>query len=408
MPTPPLLDFDELVAPIPGDDPAGGSIPFAVREKLEEFRKEVDPDQFDADDPMRPESFQKADWEGIIELAKETLTGTSKDLLIGVRLTEALVKEHGFAGLRDGLHLLLRLVAECWDRLRPAIESDDDLEIRAGPFNWLDESDRGARFSHALRMVPMLTGKSGSFGWMLWKQSQGGKGPISPEVIEQIIQAAPREECQDLVDDLTRSQEELHALALDLTAKLRQYAPSLSVLRQAVADCRTLAVQILQKKGPAPTDVSVEDGSGDGTAAGTEGRATFLGRQIGSRAQVYEQLAQAAALLQQLEPHSPIPYLIQRAVDLGAKSFPDLMKELVRDSECPQFHESRTGNQGLRVRGLSSHWSTEKPDLFNLCAVLDPGTRRDIVFEEARAFRAPVRVHEPGGKASVVICSTWS
>ena len=47
---------------------------------------------------------------------------------------------------------------------------------------------------------------------------------------------------------------------------------------------------------------------------------------------MYEQLAQAAALLQQLEPHSPIPYLIQRAVDLGAKSFPDLMKELVRDS----------------------------------------------------------------------------
>ena len=163
MPTPPLLDFDELVAPIPGDDPAGGSIPFAVREKLEEFRKEVDPDQFDADDPMRPESFQKADWEGIIELAKETLTGTSKDLLIGARLTEALVKEHGFAGLRDGLHLLLRLVAECWDRLRPAIESDDDLEIRAGPFNWLDESDRGAPVlarvahgAHAHRQVRFL------------------------------------------------------------------------------------------------------------------------------------------------------------------------------------------------------------------------------------------------------------
>ena len=69
-------------------------------------------------------------------------------------------------------------------------------------------------------------------------------------------------------------------------------------------------------------------------AAGTgEGAGSFLGRQVASRAQVYQQLAQTAALLQQLEPHSPIPYLINRAVELGALSFPDLMRQLIRDSE---------------------------------------------------------------------------
>ncbi len=81
---------------------------------------------------------------------EETLTETSKDLLVAARLTEGLTKEHGFGGLRDGLRLMRRLVTECWDRLNPAIESEDDLEVRAAPFYWLDEADRGARFpNHA-------------------------------------------------------------------------------------------------------------------------------------------------------------------------------------------------------------------------------------------------------------------
>jgi type VI secretion system protein ImpA len=42
-------------------------------------------------------------------------------------------------------------------------------------------------------------------------------------------------------------------------------------------------------------------------------------------------LAQAAALLKELEPHSPIPYLVQRAVELGALPFPELMIALIRE-----------------------------------------------------------------------------
>jgi type VI secretion system protein ImpA len=53
--------------------------------------------------------------------------------------------------------------------------------------------------------------------------------------------------------------------------------------------------------------------------------------KAGSREQAYRQLAQAAALLRQLEPHSPIPYLIQRAVELGSMPFPQLIRALIRE-----------------------------------------------------------------------------
>lgn len=332
MPSPPVVDLDELIAPIPGDSPAGGSVPFAVREKLEEYRKEVDPDDFAPNDPMRPEAAQKADWAGVVKLAQETLRTTSKDLLVAARLTEGLTQAHGFSGLRDGLRLMRRLVTECWDRLNPAIESEDDLEIRAAPFYWLDEADRGARFPTTLRRVPMVWTDNDRYGWLDWKQSQGSKDGISPAEFEKAIQATPREQCQAMVDDLTESWQELDTLARELNGKIGQYAPAFTGLRQVVGECRALAQQILQRKGPELSGAEEEAGEGAETTEGS-GSGSFLSRQVGSRAQVYQQLAQTAALLQQLEPHSPIPYLINRAVELGSLSFPDLMRQLIRDSD---------------------------------------------------------------------------
>src|SRR5438132_12614002 len=96
--SPPILDFDALLAPIPGDNPAGGSVPFDVREKLEEDRRQDDPTDYAEDDPMRPEQFKKADWPHIIRISQETLTKSSKDMLVAARMTEALVQEKGFAG----------------------------------------------------------------------------------------------------------------------------------------------------------------------------------------------------------------------------------------------------------------------------------------------------------------------
>src|SRR5262245_12421691 len=103
MPSPPLLNLEELVAPIPGESPAGGPVPFEVREKFEEWRKEIDPAAWAPNDPARPAEFKKAEWAAIIKLAQETLTQTSKDLLVVARLLEALTREHGFAGFRDGI-----------------------------------------------------------------------------------------------------------------------------------------------------------------------------------------------------------------------------------------------------------------------------------------------------------------
>jgi len=325
MASEPLLDFAALLEPIPGENPAGDSIPFAIREQFEEARKEVNPDDYPPDDPMRGELQKKdADWRGIIRTAKEVLTTTSKDLLVVARLTEALVKEHGFAGLRDGLRLFRELIENAWDRVNPPIE-DGDLEVRAGPFHWLDDADRGARFPTALRRAPLVISDKGKYGWTDWRQSQDGKGRVSRDDFEKAMLAMSLEECQRVADDIDQSIQELNQLTALLNQKMGAgVAPGLTSVRQVVGECRTLVQQILQQKRPS-ADGAVEEGGSEAAGGGRS-------RAVGSRAEAYRQLANAAAVLRQLEPHSPIPYLVERAVELGNLPFPQLIRALIRDA----------------------------------------------------------------------------
>ena len=49
-----------------------------------------------------------------------------------------------------------------------------------------------------------------------------------------------------------------------------------------------------------------------------------------TREDIYHRLSEAANLLERMEPHSPVPFLIRRAVALGSMPFPLMMKALIR------------------------------------------------------------------------------
>src|SRR5262245_30775857 len=287
MSSPPILNCDELLNPIPGDQPQGNPLPFTARKQLDDFRKEINPAAFAPDDPLRPEQPKYADWTGIIRLGQETLATASKDLLVAARMTEALVKEHGFAGLRDGLKLMRRLVAECWDRVYPSIE-DGDLEVRATPFNWLDDADRGARFPGSVRAVPLIFADGQRFGWQQWREVQDAKPAATPEddegarpkvtreTFDKVIAAMSRAECETLVDDLTASLEELRGLTEVLSTRLGELAPGMVEVRKAVFDCHTLAKQILTRKPAAiaapAEEAPAEEASANNGAPAAEAR----------------------------------------------------------------------------------------------------------------------------------------
>src|SRR5262245_38391261 len=112
MPSPPTLDIAALLAPIPGENPAGQSVRYdGTYDALREARR--------ADDPHMSQGewvreLKVADWLVVMTRATEVLGARSKDLQVAAWLLEALVKRHGFAGLRDGLHLLWELQERFW------------------------------------------------------------------------------------------------------------------------------------------------------------------------------------------------------------------------------------------------------------------------------------------------------
>ncbi|GAG44265.1 unnamed protein product, partial [marine sediment metagenome] len=119
MASPDVLDFDQLLAPIPGDNPVGVNLredfaPDSIYRQIralrtvarEAERRIVYPDE----DEQRVPRGDPPKWKPILKLGPKAIAEQSKDLEIVVVLTEALLREHGYAGLRDGFRLARELV----------------------------------------------------------------------------------------------------------------------------------------------------------------------------------------------------------------------------------------------------------------------------------------------------------
>jgi type VI secretion system protein ImpA len=322
------LDFDALLAPVPGEEPAGSPSTFMeLKSQIDDLRKEVTPDEVDPDDPTKPDKPQAADWAGIEKLTRQALAGTSKDLRLAAYLFEALVRQYQFEGLREGLLLFRGMLEHCWDRCYPRID-DGEVEVRVGVFDALDDLRTKGRtpFPNYLRMLPTISGGGRKHSFQDWVDSQQG-GELA-DSFAKALQGANAEEgakTAKVIEDCLSAHD---ALVKVIDQRFGHAGTSLSNLRSAIQDCGRVARLVTGKEAGAADKTGEERPAADGKADNEASRATGAA----SRAEAYRQLSEAAALLQRLEPHSPIPYLVQRAVELGALPFPQLMKALIRDA----------------------------------------------------------------------------
>src|SRR5579883_3500034 len=137
---------DDLLTPIPGDNPAGANLRYdPVTDKIKEARRE------DLDVPQGEwkTALKTADYSAVIKLASEAIAKRSKDLQLAVWLVDAHVRKEGFAGLAPSFQFLRDLLEQFWDSLYPPIDEDGDMEVRAAPLEWL-----GNKLGEPLGFVP--------------------------------------------------------------------------------------------------------------------------------------------------------------------------------------------------------------------------------------------------------------
>lgn len=340
------LDTDALAMPVSPERPCGELLRYdGTYARLEAARR--------ADDPSLPQgvwqtALKTADWLTVAEVAEEVLAIRSKDAQIAAWLTEALTHRHGLSGAAVGLEALAVLCETFWDGLHPAIEDDGDSDARCAPFAWLDD-----KLTRVVERLPLARPEeppafslsdieAARRNDRMGKPKAGGKAPAAlPVTSDRIAAAVSLTPLAHLAACRAGAQAALAAIArIDavLDAALGRDAPGLTNLRTALSEAERFAVRELQHRGE-PVDATDDQPSPDGppqgdgeddTPSGSIAPGGAIGGPITSREQAYRLLTDAAHYLQRTEPHSPVPYLVLRAVRWGSLPLGELLVELVR------------------------------------------------------------------------------
>jgi type VI secretion system protein ImpA len=325
-----MLNLEELLAPVEGDLPAGpearSSNEYAQVESA--YRAADDPVVLS---PGADVDAPGADFEDVIEPAREFLKNQSKDLSVATYLASSLLHVEGFSGFADGVELVQGLLERYWDGLHPGVEG------RAAVLEWFGSDD----VAYAISLVPLTDigpnlrlpeykawlkeeaeGESGG-GWASDDEEEG-------EDFSSAFGQTSREWYVELVTSLNRCSgavESIVELGKEKFQEVDVQAPPMKPLREALAQVSKAAEDLLARKPgppiPAETEVEEEaDAAGTG-AKGTEGASPG---EVGGRGTLAQPttpedaanlILLGARFLRRERPGDPGPYLLVRGFRWG-------------------------------------------------------------------------------------------
>jgi type VI secretion system ImpA family protein len=224
------------------------------------------------------------------------------------------------------------------------------MEARLAPLLWVVD-----RLPMAVKRIPVTapTGEdSSAYGWLDWEAglyltnlsrldaAAAGKaqerGMVPQDRFLVSVSLTPAPWLAGLAGELARALAALDGLDAVLAGCCGEEAPSLSSLRGPLTAVQAFVTRVLEERGePLPSGLAAT-GAGGGVAGGepaATGEGSSQARPAGavlSRSEAYQHLAEAADFLLRTEPHSPVPYLVRRAVAWGNLSLAELLQELLQ------------------------------------------------------------------------------
>ena len=340
------IDFDgllqQLLLPVSAAEPAGRWMRYEPSfSELSRLREEDDPN-LPMGDWERP--LQKANWANVAEASIRLLEKDSKDFQVAAWLTDAWIRTHSWQGLFAGLQLLNGIAERFWRAAWPALD-DDNADRRLAPFIWMNNNlPRTISLSSVL--LPASLQREQALRLVEWDtapliddakaESKNSSPPrASRRALREQVRASDSAFLQSIIRQADEASVELKRLMHFLDAQLRDESPSLSKLATAIDNARQAAqallptIEAVSLPTPSPTDAAGRAGFNSGTVNPTATLPTtdHLASLDPSaqRAQAYAALAEIAALLKKIEPNSPTPYMIERAVALGEMPFPEMI-----------------------------------------------------------------------------------
>lgn len=353
MATPETFDIQALLNPISeenpvGEDPRLDSSPTSPYYLIKDTRNQARAAERQA---LMGGEVDPPDWAPLLELVPEALSSLAKDLEITTYFIEALCRVHGLAGIRDGFRLARELVERYGDDIYPTPD-EDGLETRLAPLTSLNGEGADGTLISPIRMIPLtLPGEFGEFSLADYQQAQAldklsedarqrqiELGVATQPAISSTVAETDVSFYLTLQADLESALSELQELTQTLDNKYGHESPPTVTIRGVLEDFQN-AIRILagdRIAAAAPLEevetVEEESGSPDGAATPATAPPVAAGGEIQTREDAFRQIMRLAEFFRKTEPHTPISFALERVVRWGRMPFPQLLRELSRET----------------------------------------------------------------------------
>jgi type VI secretion system protein ImpA len=248
------------------------------------------------------------------------------------------------------------LIADFWDHCYP--ESDDgDLEARANALAFFDN-----RAAFMLKGLPLTNSKSVSnYSFFQWEESRKYEVPedlsqLDSDELDKVIALRAEAEREHKVTseqwrlankDSSRAHydallavlkdclEEFESLDLLMDEKFARQTPGMADLKKALENITSLIERIIREKRmlepdqTEPEEVSAEETS---TKVDTVNSKCSMG-PIRSRIDALQRLEEVVAYFRKAEPHSPVAYLVERAIRWGQMPLEVWLREVIKERQ---------------------------------------------------------------------------
>lgn len=256
--------------PLPGDSPAGANVRYEP--EFEELEAEVA--------KMGNPAAGEIKWKRVVELSETILKEKCKDLLVGAYYAYGMLQQQGYQGLEQGLATINGMVQSYWDDLFPEARR---MRARETALDWLID-----KVTAHLESSP----------------------PASAEEVPVLEEAART------VDVFTEF----------INPKLESPNPKLA------AFSRALGAKASEASGGGEQEGDMEGETTPAAQSPAAGAGASSGL-ITNRKVAFERLKEVADYLKRTEPHSPVAYLVQRAIKWGDMSLENVIAELVKNND---------------------------------------------------------------------------
>jgi type VI secretion system protein ImpA len=316
-------ELESLTRPITAELPCGGSL-----EDSPELASFTAYRIFGQGNPW--DAAQMPDWPTIRARALETL-GRTKDLRLLAHFGTAVLRLDGLGGFCQVLQVAPQWLEGFWEQVYPG--PDEDGIFRRNALSCL--ADRIA-IVDALRRAALVSSRQlGTYSLRDIELSNGALQPTEadtaipqPAQISAAFAAITPAALADLAAVVSAALAALKRIDLKMReAAGTEAAPELQPLTTQLQRIEKVLREHLASHPDAAASEAVAE-----PAASTAAPATLAGGPIRSRQDAIRALDAVALFFSQTEPSSPVPMFVERAKRLIAKSFLEVLQDIVPDA----------------------------------------------------------------------------